>query len=116
MLGRREHLDVVARARQRLGQVAHVGLDAAGDVPLVRADQADPHQAGPPSARPRRRRVRGTSGQIRPSMCQSSGCSPIVAAKASATCLRRRVDPVAQPARPGDRHLGVDDAAASRAR
>ena len=53
-LGRREDLDVVAHPAQRLGQVAHVVLDATGDVPLVRADQADAHQAGPGGAAGRR--------------------------------------------------------------
>src|SRR5918997_1198176 len=44
-LGRGEHLDVVAHPAPRLGEVAHVVLHPAGDVPLVGADQPDAHQS-----------------------------------------------------------------------
>ena len=77
----REDLDVVAHAAQRLRQVAHVVLHPPGHVPLVGADQADAHQADPGSTDS----SAPTSAQIRPSMCQSSGWSPMEAVKASAT-------------------------------
>src|SRR3712207_197586 len=68
-LGGGQHLDVVTQTAQRLGQVAHVVLDAAGDVPLVGTDQADAHQRSPC-----RGGSGGTSSQMRPRTCQSSGC------------------------------------------
>ena len=92
VLGRREHLDVVAHAAQRLGQVAHVVLHPAGDVPLVGADQADAHQAALPG-RSAGRRPGGTSAQIRPSMCQSSGCSAIAVGERVGHRLHRRGRP-----------------------
>src|SRR3954471_21442393 len=79
MLRRGEHLDVVAHAAQGPGEVPHVVLDPARDVPLVRTDQADAHQGESCTG------SGGTSAQIRPSMCQSSGCAAIEVVNASAT-------------------------------
>ena len=59
-----------ARARRGVGEVADVRLHPAGDVPGVRADDADPHaraaRRGSSAAR--------SSSHSRCSMCQSAGC------------------------------------------
>ena len=60
-------------------------------------------------ALPRRAGPGGTSAQIRPSMCQSSGCSAIDGGERVGDRLHRAGHPVAQPARAVDRHLRVDD-------
>ncbi len=62
---RGEDGNAVPAGPQRLGELQHVALDAAVDVQVVRADQADPHQTAPSP---------GTgSTNTRCSMCQSAG-------------------------------------------
>ena len=101
VLAGRQHRHVVAQLDELLGEIAHVRLDAAGDVPGVGADDADAHArrpspaavrsgrraraaaacASPPGAArwPRRTRRRGpgspprTCARSRPSMIGMAG-------------------------------------------
>ena len=112
VLGRGEHRHVVAEREQRLGEVADVGLHAAGDVPRV--GQTSPILIG----RPPRGRASRPAAAGRPATAAAACASRPGAGDRRGERVGERLggggDPVAQPARRRHRHLGVDRRAASR--
>ena len=95
VVARREHRHLVPERDERLGEIADVRLHAAGDVPGVRADDADPHQPARRVVDPHRDRAAfarrpqpdasRSASQSCCSMCQSVGCAAMRAAKTSAS-------------------------------
>ena len=75
-------------------------LHAAGDVPGVRADDADPHRQPAVVGAVGAGRGGRSASQSLCSMCQSAGCSAMRAAKASASAWVAARHPVAQRGRP----------------
>ena len=108
----REHRDVVPELDQLLGQVADVRLHPAGDVPGVRADDADAHvRPSPPGT--------GRGGQVgEPEPLQHVPVGRVrgdaAAAKQSASACVAGRHPLAQRARPA-RSIGAPIALAPAA-